>query len=220
MKPRTIEHNTWLELSQAADFLGVHFTTLRRWADAGKVPYMRTPGGRRRFSVTALEQFVQSRLEGSSIGLAVSAPENPLEQRAIAFARQSVSNLTPAENWLGKMSEAQRLSLKGTGRQLMALLLQYNGRVDGGEAFLDEGRRIISEYSAICLSVGFSLQETVHAFLFFRRSILDAIHETGYLSSGEDYEGQRIYQRTTDFLDVLLLDLIDRYLHVQAQISE
>lgn len=36
-------------MQQAAEFLGVSASTLRRWADAGKVASRRTPGGQRRF---------------------------------------------------------------------------------------------------------------------------------------------------------------------------
>jgi len=56
-KPPSIQ---WLDLSDAAQFLDVHFTTLRRWADTGKINYIRTPGGRRRFSMADLEQFRSS----------------------------------------------------------------------------------------------------------------------------------------------------------------
>ncbi|HSS11653.1 MAG TPA: helix-turn-helix domain-containing protein [Acidimicrobiales bacterium] len=38
-----------LPTSAAAKILGVHPDTLARWADEGKVPYWRTPGGQRRF---------------------------------------------------------------------------------------------------------------------------------------------------------------------------
>jgi excisionase family DNA binding protein len=38
-----------LRLSEAAALLGIHPDTLRRWADEGKVPTVRTPGGERRF---------------------------------------------------------------------------------------------------------------------------------------------------------------------------
>lgn len=38
-----------LRLAEAAGILGVRPETLRRWADSGKVPSVRTPGGERRF---------------------------------------------------------------------------------------------------------------------------------------------------------------------------
>ena len=39
---------TWLTLKEACDFLGVHYTTLRSWADKGEISVFRTPGGHRR----------------------------------------------------------------------------------------------------------------------------------------------------------------------------
>ena len=46
MSTKLVRVTQWLDLSAAADYLGVHFTTLRRWTDDGKVPCIRTPGGR------------------------------------------------------------------------------------------------------------------------------------------------------------------------------
>jgi excisionase family DNA binding protein len=39
-----------LTVSQAAEELGVAATTLRRWTNQGMVPFLRTPGGQRRFT--------------------------------------------------------------------------------------------------------------------------------------------------------------------------
>jgi excisionase family DNA binding protein len=220
MPPKEITHETWLDLSKAADYLGVHFTTLRRWADSGKISFMRTPGGRRRFSLSSLEQFVKHFSEGTTGGLIISPTAyEPLERRAIDITRQSVRNLPATENWLGRLSDEQRTSMRGTGSRLMALLLQYNSHSDGGDAYLTEGQRISGEYGQICCKAGLSLPETVQVFLFFRRSILDAIHETQHLSEGEDAEALRLYNRSTDFLDNLMISLIISYLHMQAQIE-
>ena len=54
----------WMDLSEASAFLGVHFTTLRRWVDAGKAPCIRTPGGRRRFDRVELAAFLAAMHEG------------------------------------------------------------------------------------------------------------------------------------------------------------
>lgn len=49
-----------LSTTSAARLLGVHPDTLREWADEGKVPSWRTPGGHRRFRVDDLETFRQA----------------------------------------------------------------------------------------------------------------------------------------------------------------
>ena len=48
----------WLTLGQAAQFLGVAQSTLRKWSDEGRVPAFYTPGGHRRFRRRELEAFV------------------------------------------------------------------------------------------------------------------------------------------------------------------
>ena len=53
--------NQWLTLKEASEFLGVHFTTLRGWADRGEIPVFRTPGGHRRFGHNDLRRFLAER---------------------------------------------------------------------------------------------------------------------------------------------------------------
>ncbi len=48
----------WLTLGQAAKFLGVAQSTIRKWSDQGRVPAFYTPGGHRRYRRHDLEAFV------------------------------------------------------------------------------------------------------------------------------------------------------------------
>jgi excisionase family DNA binding protein len=48
----------WLTLGQAARFLGVAQSTIRKWSDQGRVPAFYTPGGHRRFRRGDLEGFL------------------------------------------------------------------------------------------------------------------------------------------------------------------
>jgi twitching motility two-component system response regulator PilH len=54
----------WLTLGQAATYLGVAQSTVRKWSDGGRLPAFYTPGGHRRFRRTDLDSF----LAGSSGG--------------------------------------------------------------------------------------------------------------------------------------------------------
>src|SRR5947199_7501799 len=48
----------WLPLGQAARFLGVAQSTIRKWPDQGRVPAFYTPGGHRRYRRADLEAFL------------------------------------------------------------------------------------------------------------------------------------------------------------------
>jgi len=48
----------WLTVGQAARFLGVAQSTIRKWSDQGRVPAFYTPGGHRRYRRRDLETFV------------------------------------------------------------------------------------------------------------------------------------------------------------------
>ncbi|HLX31382.1 MAG TPA: response regulator [Gaiellaceae bacterium] len=48
----------WLTLGQAARFLGVAQSTIRKWSDHGRVPTFYTPGGHRRYRRGDLEAFL------------------------------------------------------------------------------------------------------------------------------------------------------------------
>ncbi|HZR94755.1 MAG TPA: response regulator [Gaiellaceae bacterium] len=52
------EDSDWLTLGQAARFLGVAQSTIRKWSDQGRVPAFYTPGGHRRYRRSDLEAFL------------------------------------------------------------------------------------------------------------------------------------------------------------------
>jgi excisionase family DNA binding protein len=62
----------WLTLGQAARYLGVAQSTIRKWSDQGRLPAFYTPGGHRRYRQRDLDAFVA----GSAGGTAV-APSRP-----------------------------------------------------------------------------------------------------------------------------------------------
>src|SRR5919197_963899 len=48
----------WLTLGQAAKYLGVAQSTIRKWSDQGRVPAFYTPGGHRRYRRGDLDSFL------------------------------------------------------------------------------------------------------------------------------------------------------------------
>jgi excisionase family DNA binding protein len=52
------DDSEWLTLGQAARFLGVAQSTIRKWSDQGRVPAFYTPGGHRRYRRGDLNAFL------------------------------------------------------------------------------------------------------------------------------------------------------------------
>lgn len=198
------QQRTWLELSEAAEFLGIHFTTLRRWADDGEVPHVRMPSGRRRFILEDLVVFLEGLRQGDDY-----EPDMPGQT---ALAPQSIAHVEMGEEpWYGKLDESQRSSMRNEGQKLMAVLMQYATRSNGGEAFLEEGRRLAVHYGVACYEARLSLADMVQAFIRVRRSIMDSVYQAGALAGAPDADTWRLYDRMNNFLDSMLLSTLEAY---------
>ena len=58
----------WLTLGQAAKYLGVAQSTIRKWSDDGRVRAFYTPGGHRRYRRGDLDSFLERSGPGGSTG--------------------------------------------------------------------------------------------------------------------------------------------------------
>jgi excisionase family DNA binding protein len=58
-RPPSAGETEWLTLGQAAKYLGVAQSTIRKWSDLGRVPAFYTPGGHRRYRRADLDAFLQ-----------------------------------------------------------------------------------------------------------------------------------------------------------------
>jgi len=57
----------WLTLGQAAKYLGVAQSTIRKWSDQGRVPAFYTPGGHRRYRRQDLDNFLTRSGPGGAV---------------------------------------------------------------------------------------------------------------------------------------------------------
>ena len=80
----------WLSLKEASELLGIHFTTLRKWADDGEIRVFRTPGGHRRFSVTDLRRFLETRANRESPSDAEAFVDAAVGQVRVEIEKMSV----------------------------------------------------------------------------------------------------------------------------------
>jgi hypothetical protein len=185
----------------------VHPSTLRRWADAGKIQHVRTLSGRRRFERGAIE--------GARQGMQAEPPAVPesghFEAQTLDYTRHRTSELAaqPA-TWMRLLSDEQRLLFRYGGQQLLGLMVQFISRSDAAVTFLEEGRRMAGEYGQICAKAGLTAAQTAEAFLYFRRSMLESVASTR-LGGPHDPDGDRIFLRTVDFFDVLLVATVESH---------
>ena len=78
------DDSEWLTLGQAARFLGVAQSTIRKWSDQGRVPAFYTPGGHRRYRRADLESFLDRSGPGRP---AEGGPARPPRRRRREGAR-------------------------------------------------------------------------------------------------------------------------------------
>jgi excisionase family DNA binding protein len=94
--PATADDGPSVALSEAAQALSVSTSTLRRWADAGRIRSVRTAGGHRRFPVAEIRRLnSEGRACGSPVVRAVALPAEPLPALA-ALLRDATAEISDA----------------------------------------------------------------------------------------------------------------------------
>lgn len=131
----------WLALKEASDFLGVHFTTLRTWADHGDIPVFRTPGGHRRFSLDDLRRFLAQRSQ------LAPADEHGIVSVAVGRTREELERQLPLEQrWRYPLQGDAEQARRQRGRQLFALAVSFVVKPGQSERLLEQGRELGREY--------------------------------------------------------------------------
>jgi excisionase family DNA binding protein len=195
----------WLTLSQAAEILGVHPSTIRVWADQGYLPTQRTQGGHRRFRRSDLEIRMHTNRD-QTISDATSIYANVLRNTRVQI---NESNLE-AQNWYLKMDEEARQQYRLSGRSLVQGLI---GHLTSNEEGLEaEARSLGYEYASRGQRVGLTNVEAVHAFQFFRSMVLDSIlttYENMEVCSPQVWAD--LVRKMNTFSDLIIITLLDTY---------
>ncbi len=88
----------WLTLGQAAKFLGVAQSTIRKWSDQGRVPAFYTPGGHRRYRRRDLETFLdRSGPGGRTVGPLVLVVDDDARLREFVRVNLELEGYTVRE---------------------------------------------------------------------------------------------------------------------------
>lgn len=198
--------NAWLTIGQAAERLGVHPTTLRRWADNGDIPTMITPGGHRRFGVDDVDRFQEERGRRQ----VVSGLEQLWAERALTRARSEVVTISEKE-LLSPFDEEERAHKRKLGRRMMGLLLQYVSSGEGQDAILEEARQIGREHAENALGLGLPVSDALRVSMFFRDAVLEAaldLPQKAHVYAGANLQ---LVRRINTLLNVVQLAISERY---------
>jgi excisionase family DNA binding protein len=100
----------WLTLGQAAKYLGVAQSTIRKWSDQGLLPAFYTPGGHRRFRRGDLDSFLARSGKGSRPGpLVLIVDDDPGLRRYVRVSLEAegyaVREAGSAEEGLAALDE-------------------------------------------------------------------------------------------------------------------
>lgn len=197
----------WLSLTAAANHLGVHPTTLRRWADNGDVTTMLTPGGHRRFLVSDLDAFAQSRR--SLMGKNQVAEE--WAERALQTTRQEIAT-HGSEPWLSSFDSGTRDSNRLLGQQLLGLTMQYLSAPEEELPPLREQAGAIGrQYGEMAHASGLPLTEALEATLFFRDLLVETALKLPENMPVKPQANVRLMRKINQLLNLIQLTIAEVY---------
>jgi excisionase family DNA binding protein len=195
----------WLSLGEVAAILGVHPSTVRSWADNGRLPVHRTQGGHRRFRRSEVELCVQSQNANHTLEV------DQVVQSALRKTRIQIGEgRLEAEPWYHKLDEEARQQYRQSGRELLqGLMVQLASDDENPQV---EARALGYEYASRGSRRGMSCAEATHAFLFFRNLLFESmfsVYESAAVRSPQVWSD--MFRKLQTFTDQILITLLETY---------
>ncbi len=195
----------WLTLSDVAEILGVHPSTVRSWSDQGMLPVHRTQGRHRRYLRSEIELWMQSQ-RASGVDEAHLVVQNAVKNTRFQISEGRLNQ----ETWYSKLDEEARDQYRRSGRTLMQGLTDYissDGRLAQAEA-----HAIGYEYASRGRRYGLCMADACHAFLFFRNLLFESmlsVYEAAAVQSPQAWSD--MFRKVNAFTDEILIALLETY---------
>ncbi|MBI5877959.1 MAG: helix-turn-helix domain-containing protein [Chloroflexi bacterium] len=199
MNMKQASPDRWLSIREASQTLGVHIGTVREWADHGRLASYRTPGGHRRFRNADLQRFLSLQHTPDT-----TTPDERVLRRVRADLQTSSHQEQAASAEYGGHP-------REIGRQLLACVTRFAQEPELRNSLLTEGRAIAQTYGQALAEGGLSAGNAARAALRYRRIVLPAVLSETLGSRTGDEEDAQFFQRISDFLDEILLAILDVY---------
>lgn len=195
----------WLSLSEVAQELGVHPSTVRNWADQGRLPVHRTQGGHRRFKRSEVELCMDTRrAEGMDT-------MNEVVQSALRRTRLQISEgHLEKEGWYSKLDEEARSQYRQSGRYLLQGLISALSSTNNDASA--EAHALAYEYASRGKRSGLTCAEAINAFLFFRSLLVESmfsVFESAAVHSPQAWGD--MFRKINGFTDQILIHLIETF---------
>lgn len=174
-----MKNNELVNTKQAAEILGVSTSTVYRMVNRGTLVPFKTPGGQRRFTISALEAFKED-------SKAIVAPQNPSKtkksSKKINVAKDQDENEQPEEKPVDKRNKLNDLN----GRQWLPLTKSF---------FYQKGLGAKHPHAKIERQhpAPFSFQDVSQLISFFTKegmSVLDPFGGVGSTAKACELEGR------------------------------
>jgi excisionase family DNA binding protein len=173
--PAARSGSRWVSLREACQILGVDESTLRRWADSGRLLVYRTPGGHRRFSLGNLEEMIAGEGRHHS---------DEVERITVAKIRRQLKRASQQEHgWYGTLSDANRQRLRDLGRRLVEMAGEYLDKRTHRGNLLAEALQIGEAYGSVLIEAGLPLPGAVDAYIGFRKTMDETARQTAVRES-------------------------------------
>ena len=204
----------WINLSEAAELLGVHPATVRAWGDKGELPMQRTPGGHRRFRRAEVEARAET-ADRTQIGGMQLVVQNMVGRARLELSDGALND----EAWYQRLDESARQQLRQIGHQLLHLFQQYLTQKAGLSAARAEARNIGRDYERLGRENGLSLMETTRAYLYFREFLSQTVYDMAETigTQGPIHWGQ-IHQKIITITNDVLLALVAAHEELQHEV--
>ena len=186
--------------------LGVHPSTLRQWADAGKIHTVRTPGGHRRFAETDVRALLEPEpLELSGIRLLV---QSSLGRSRLEVSGANLSN----QEWYQRLDETARAQHRELGRKLLPLVIQFLTQPSDRASILDQACSLGRTFGEQSLLSQLTLTEAARALLYFQDFLVDGVIEMSK-TTGQNITIDRVgtYQEINHFTNEILISTLHGY---------
>ena len=196
----------WLSLSETAKMLGIHPSTLRSWADQGRVPVHRTAGGHRRFRKQEIELWAKAHHNAEPVQF-----EQVIQQTLRSTRLHIAEGRLEKQGWYQKLGQEELEMFRHASRRVLQTVVLYvtSSQPETHEADVNA---LGKEYARMGRKAGWQLRDSLEALQFFEEFLMDSFfnhYEQAGVASAQAWGKMR--RRVSRFMHLLTLSIVDAH---------